>query len=112
MRSGGIFRNCRAVRKKTGRKFDAFSEPTWPVQVLTSLIRTQLKDAEMSGVADEYRMEAEACRKWAELSVKQEDVAFWLLMAESWRKLAQSREEKPGSELQNSDASVLLRTGS
>ena len=66
----------------------------------------------MSGVADEFRKQAEACRKRAELSVKQEDTAFWLLMAESWQKLAQSDEEKLGSEMQDGDAPVLLRTGS
>jgi hypothetical protein len=66
----------------------------------------------MSGVTDEYRKQAEACRKRAETSPKPEDRAFWLLLAENWRKLAQDLEEKPASEIQISDAPVSLRAAS
>jgi hypothetical protein len=47
----------------------------------------------MSGVTDEYRKQAEQCRKNAEGSLKQEDKAFWLLLAANWLKLVQDREE-------------------
>jgi hypothetical protein len=43
----------------------------------------------MSGVTNEYRKQAELCRKNAEGSLKQEDRAFWLLLAANWPKLAQ-----------------------
>ena len=65
----------------------------------------------MSGVTDEYRKQAEVCRERSETSAKPADRAFWLLMAENWRKLAQDLEEKPASKIQSGDAPVLLRAG-
>ncbi|HEY1475894.1 MAG TPA: hypothetical protein VGF53_17625 [Pseudolabrys sp.] len=65
----------------------------------------------MSGVTDEYRKQAEACCKRAEASAKTADRAFWLLLAENWRKLAQALEDRPASEIQNGDAPVLLHAG-
>jgi hypothetical protein len=44
----------------------------------------RLKDNNMSRVTDEYRKQAEQCRKNAEGSLKQEDRAFWLLLAANW----------------------------
>jgi hypothetical protein len=70
-----------------------------------------MKDSGMSGVTDAYRKQAEACCKRAETSAKAADRAFWLLMAENWRKLAQDLEDRPASEIQDGDAPVLLRAG-
>jgi hypothetical protein len=55
----------------------------------------------MSGVTDEYRKQAEQCRKNAEGSLKQEDKAFWLLLAANWLKLVQDREETSATGLQD-----------
>jgi hypothetical protein len=55
----------------------------------------------MSGVADEYRKQAQQCRKNAEGSLKQEDRAFWLLLAANWLKLAQDRDETSATGLRD-----------
>jgi hypothetical protein len=52
-----------------------------------------LKECNMSLLTDEYRKQAERCRKNAEGSSKQEDRAFWLLLAANWLKLAQDCDE-------------------
>jgi hypothetical protein len=39
--------------------------------------------------ANEFRKQAEEARQMAARSLKQEDKAFWLRMAEDWIKLAQ-----------------------
>jgi hypothetical protein len=57
----------------------------------------------MSGVTDEYRKQAEQCRKNAEASSKKEDRAFWLLLAANWMKLAQDREETSATSLRDAD---------
>jgi hypothetical protein len=46
-------------------------------------------------VEDEFRKHAERCRRTAEASTKTADRAFWLLLAESWQKLAQDRAAPP-----------------
>ena len=61
----------------------------------------RLKDCNMSRVTDEYRKQAEQCRKNAEGSLKQEDKAFWLLLAANWLKLVQDREETSATGLRN-----------
>ena len=53
----------------------------------------------MSGLTDEYRMQAERCRENAESSLKEADTAFWPLLAESWLKLAQDRDKTSNSDL-------------
>ena len=40
-------------------------------------------------IADEFRKNAERCRAEAENAAELGDRAFWLLLAESWQKLAQ-----------------------
>jgi hypothetical protein len=55
----------------------------------------------MSRVTDEYRKQAERCRKNAEGSLKQEDKAFWLLLAENWLKLAQNCDETSNTALRD-----------
>jgi hypothetical protein len=60
-----------------------------------------LKDRNMSGVTDEYRKQAERCRKNAEGSLKQEDRAFWLLIAANWLKLAQDCDETSATGLRD-----------
>jgi hypothetical protein len=55
----------------------------------------------MSGVTDEYRKQAEQCCKNTEGSLKQEDKAFWLLLAANWLKLVQDREETSATGLQD-----------
>jgi hypothetical protein len=57
----------------------------------------------MSGVTDEYRKQAEQCRKNAEGSLKQEDRAFWLLLAANWLKLAQDCDETSATGLRDAD---------
>ena len=57
----------------------------------------------MSGVTDEYRKQAEQCRKNAEGSLKQEDRAFWLLLAANWLKLAQGCDETSATGLRDAD---------
>jgi hypothetical protein len=54
-------------------------------------------------IADAYRQQAERCRKRAEESIKPEDGAFWLLLAEKWQLLAQALEGQR-DELQKLDA--------
>ena len=61
----------------------------------------RLKDNNMSRVTDEYRKQAEQCRKNAEGSLKQEDKAFWLLLAENWLKLAQNCDETSNTALRD-----------
>jgi hypothetical protein len=61
----------------------------------------RLKDCNMSRVTDEYRKQAEQCRKNAEGSLKQEDKAFWLLLAENWLKLAQNCDETSNTALRD-----------
>jgi hypothetical protein len=41
--------------------------------------------------ADEFRKQAEDARQMAARSIKKEDKAFWLRLAEDWIKLAQSK---------------------
>ena len=60
-----------------------------------------LKDRNMSVITDEYRKQAERCRKNAEGSSKQEDRAFWLLLAANWLKLVQDREETSATGLRD-----------
>jgi hypothetical protein len=55
----------------------------------------------MSRVTDEYRKQAEQCRKNAEGSLKQEDKAFWLLLAENWLKFAQNCDETSNTALRD-----------
>jgi hypothetical protein len=61
----------------------------------------RLNDRNMSGVTDEYRKQAERCRKSAEDSLKQEDRAFWLLLATNWLKLAQDCDETSSTRLRD-----------
>ena len=44
-------------------------------------------------VADDFRKQAEEARQMAARSLKQEDKAFWLRLAEDWIKLAQQADE-------------------
>jgi hypothetical protein len=60
-----------------------------------------LKDRNMSVITDEYRKQAERCRKNAEGSSKQEDRAFWLLLAANWLKLAQDCDETSATGLRD-----------
>jgi hypothetical protein len=43
--------------------------------------------------ADDFRKQAEEARQMAARSLKQEDKAFWLRLAEDWIKLAQQADE-------------------
>jgi hypothetical protein len=43
--------------------------------------------------ADEFRKQAEEARQMAVRSLKQEDKAFWLRLAEEWIKLAQDADK-------------------
>jgi hypothetical protein len=43
--------------------------------------------------ADQFRKEAEEARQMAARSLKQEDKAFWLRLAEDWNKLAQEADK-------------------
>ena len=43
--------------------------------------------------ADDFRKQAEEARQMAARSLKQEDKAFWLCLAEDWIKLAQQADE-------------------
>jgi hypothetical protein len=61
----------------------------------------RLKDHNMSRVTDEYRKQAEQCRKNAEGSLKQDDRAFWLLLAANWLKLAQNCDETSATGLRD-----------
>ena len=60
-----------------------------------------LKERNMSVITDEYRKQAERCRKNAEGSSKQEDRAFWLLLAANWLKFAQDCDEKSVTDLRD-----------
>jgi hypothetical protein len=56
--------------------------------------------------ADQYRMQAEDARKTAGRSIRPEDKAFWLLLAQDWNRLAQEidqREEDAGAWRGNSN---------
>jgi hypothetical protein len=46
-------------------------------------------DAKMHKHIDQYRAQAEQCRKLATLAPKADDKAFWLRLAEDWVRLAQ-----------------------
>jgi hypothetical protein len=46
--------------------------------------------------ADEFRKQAEDARQMAARSLKQEDKAFWLRLAEDWNKLAQEADRDRG----------------
>jgi hypothetical protein len=48
--------------------------------------------------ADQFRKEAEDARQMSARSIKHEDKAFWLRLAEDWNKLAQEA-DKNGSRL-------------
>jgi hypothetical protein len=43
--------------------------------------------------ADDFRKQAEEARQMAARSLKQEDKAFWLRLAEDWLKLAQDADK-------------------
>ena len=43
--------------------------------------------------ADDFRKQAEDARQMAARSLKQEDKAFWLRLAEDWNKLAQEADK-------------------
>jgi hypothetical protein len=53
----------------------------------------------MPSLADDYREQAEQCRKNAERSLKQEDSVFWLLLAANWLKLAEHLERPSDGDL-------------
>ncbi len=67
----------------------------------TRLLRCNLSDA------DEFRKQATDAREMAARSLKQEDKAFWLRLAEDWIKLAQQADEaaksRGGQASQNSN---------
>jgi hypothetical protein len=44
--------------------------------------------------ADQYRREAEECRKLAESAVSEPDKEAWLRLAADWVKLAESAEQR------------------
>ena len=44
--------------------------------------------------ADQYRQEAEECRKLAESAVSEPDKEAWLRLAADWMKLAESAEQR------------------
>jgi gluconate kinase len=46
--------------------------------------------------ADEFRKQANDARQMAARSLKQEDKAFWLRLAEDWIKLAQEADKNSG----------------
>ena len=46
------------------------------------------------GDSDQYRKQAEDARQLAARSVRPDDEAFWLRMAEDWAKLARSADER------------------
>jgi hypothetical protein len=48
----------------------------------------------MHRAADQYRQEAEECRKLAESAVSQPDKEAWLRLAADWVKLAESAEQR------------------
>jgi hypothetical protein len=46
--------------------------------------------------ADQFRQEAEECRKLAESAVRESDKEAWLRLAADWIKLAESAEQRRG----------------
>jgi hypothetical protein len=46
--------------------------------------------------ADDFRKQAQDARQMALRSLKQEDKAFWLRLAEDWIKLAQEADKNSG----------------